>query len=335
MNRLFYISILLLLSINGLAQDIHFSQFYNAPLQTNPAMTGIFGGDVRFVGNFRHQWASVPVPYTTFSGSFEHKLVPKLIKTNGLAAGLLINQDQAGDSRLSLTNIMASAAYAQAMNDQNFVSIGFQVGIGQRRIDMAALTFDSQFNGDIFDPNLPTQENLPILNFVYPDMNAGINWHFQLPDLRTWVNAGASLAHLNTPRQSFFENDDVRLSRKLAFSTDASFPISAKLDLQPALLYQRQNTYQELVYGTNVKYHLTENAGNEMGLLFGGWHRWGDAIAFFAGLDYTTLSVGISYDINISPFNVATNGNGGPELSVIYTIAKVKGMESYRSCPIF
>lgn len=335
MNRLFYISVLLLLSINGLAQDIHFSQFYNAPLQTNPARTGIFGGDVRFVGNFRQQWASVPVPYTTFSGSFEHKLVPELIKTNSFAAGLLINQDRAGDSKLSLTNIMASAAYAQAMNDQNFVSIGFQLGIGQRRIDMAALTFDSQFNGDIFDPNLPTQENLPILNFVYPDMNAGINWHFQLPDLRTWVNAGASLAHLNTPRQSFFENNDVRLSRKLTFSTDASFPISAKLDLQPALLYQRQNTYQELVYGTNVKYHLTENAGNEMGLLFGGWHRWGDAIAFFAGLDYTTLSVGISYDINVSPFNVATNGNGGPELSVIYTIAKVKGMESYRSCPIF
>ncbi len=335
MKLLSYISILLLLSLQSLAQDIHFSQFYNAPLQTNPALTGIFGGDVRFVGNFRHQWASVPVPYTTFNGSFEHKLLPELLEKNNFAAGIMFNQDQAGDSKLSLTNIMATAAYAQRMDDNNFLSVGFQLGVGQRRINTNDLTFDSQYNGDIFDPNLPAQETISISSFVYPDMNVGINWRFQLPNFRTWVNAGASLAHINTPRQSFFENNDVRLARKLAFVTDISFPVSAKLDVQPAALYQRQGTYQEFVYGANIKYHMNQKKGSEIGLLVGAWNRWADALGFFVGMDYTTLSVGLSYDVNISPFTVATNGNGGPELSVIYTITKVKSMNAYKSCPIF
>ena len=56
------------------AQDIHFSQFNNSPLNLNPAQTGLFNGDWRFVGNLRNQWSSVPVPYRTFSLSTDTTL---------------------------------------------------------------------------------------------------------------------------------------------------------------------------------------------------------------------------------------------------------------------
>jgi len=53
----------LLLSALGLtAQDIHFSQYGNSPLNLNPGLAGVFGGDLRFVGNYRKQWLTVPVP---------------------------------------------------------------------------------------------------------------------------------------------------------------------------------------------------------------------------------------------------------------------------------
>ena len=40
--------------LNG--QDIHHSQFYTAPLNLNPGLTGIFNGDQRLALNYRRQW---------------------------------------------------------------------------------------------------------------------------------------------------------------------------------------------------------------------------------------------------------------------------------------
>ena len=41
------------------AQDIHFSQFYMSPLNTNPALTGVMNCNTRLVGNYRNQWAGI------------------------------------------------------------------------------------------------------------------------------------------------------------------------------------------------------------------------------------------------------------------------------------
>jgi hypothetical protein len=53
------------ISIIALAQDIHFSQFFEAPLLRNPSLAGIFTGDVllllikllRLMVNTNCQWA--------------------------------------------------------------------------------------------------------------------------------------------------------------------------------------------------------------------------------------------------------------------------------------
>ncbi|NDE62604.1 MAG: type IX secretion system membrane protein PorP/SprF, partial [Cyclobacteriaceae bacterium] len=55
------------------AQDIHWSQFNDNPIFQNPANTGEFLGDTRFIGNFKDQWRSVSVPFQTFSVSVDRK----------------------------------------------------------------------------------------------------------------------------------------------------------------------------------------------------------------------------------------------------------------------
>ena len=60
---------MILISFTGLtlqAQDVHFSQFYAAPLLVNPAQTGNFSGTARVGANYRDQWGSITVPYRTF-----------------------------------------------------------------------------------------------------------------------------------------------------------------------------------------------------------------------------------------------------------------------------
>jgi len=297
-------------------------------------LTGVYGGDIRMTGNYRNQWSNVPVPYSTFQGSFEQKTRIKHLDNNVLGSGVILYYDQAGDAKLSNTNILLSSAYTHQLSEKHFLSAGLQFGAGQRRLQSRHLTFDSQFNGDIFDPNLPTNEDFSNQNIIFVDINTGINWHFQIPEKGISVDAGLSLAHLNKPRQSFFK-DNIRLSRRFTFFADATVPLTDIWELQPSVLTQRQGIYQEVVYGINVKYHLNKTVGNERGVYAGMWHRIGDALAFAVGIDYLNLRVGLSYDVNISPFQTATNQAGGPEISVIYTITKVKTLEEYKSCPIF
>src|ERR1035437_760607 len=72
-----YIFLTLLLLAGNLsmviAQDPHFSQFFDAPLLRNPALAGIFDGDVRVQGVYRNQWSSVTTPYVTGSLNAEYK----------------------------------------------------------------------------------------------------------------------------------------------------------------------------------------------------------------------------------------------------------------------
>ena len=51
------------------AQDLHFSQWFNSPLTTNPANTGFIpDADYRLGANYRNQWSSImSVPYKTMS----------------------------------------------------------------------------------------------------------------------------------------------------------------------------------------------------------------------------------------------------------------------------
>jgi hypothetical protein len=66
--RLYFFMLSTLLVLESNAQDIHFSQFFNSPLSTNPANTGFIpAADFRVGANYRDQWSTIPVPYKTTS----------------------------------------------------------------------------------------------------------------------------------------------------------------------------------------------------------------------------------------------------------------------------
>lgn len=59
------------------AQDIHFSQFYMSPTNLNPALTGVMNCKMRFVANYRNQWAPVigfANSFNTYNMSFDQKI---------------------------------------------------------------------------------------------------------------------------------------------------------------------------------------------------------------------------------------------------------------------
>ena len=70
--------------------------------------------------------------------------------------------------------------------------------------------------------------------------------------------------------------------------------------------------------------------------LLGISHRIGnrDALIPNIAFDYRNFSFGFSFDWNISKFDTATNGNGGVEFSLIYTVGKASP-KATKPCLIF
>ena len=154
----------LVMSANLSAQDVHFSQFYQAPARLNPALTGRFHGGYRLTGIFRSQWASVTVPYQTINISGDAR---DFLNVGGLGAGIDLFYDKAGDANLGTFNINISGAYTFGMveNGMHHLTVGGQFGYARKQLDPSKLVFDNNGGGTIesFEPG-----------FSYFNANAGM-----------------------------------------------------------------------------------------------------------------------------------------------------------------
>ncbi|MBK9961323.1 MAG: PorP/SprF family type IX secretion system membrane protein [Saprospiraceae bacterium] len=320
-----------------LAQDIHHSQFYTSPLNMNPALTGTFNGDWRAAGNYRSQWfVDNLVNYLTFTGSYDIRFYPKKWTTKGLwSAGFLFNYDRAGDSKLSLGYLGISASYAYPINKNNILSIGGLIGGAQRRFQQDQLTWDEQWNGSSFDPNLSSQENFDRTSNGFLDLAAGINYRWQ-KSARTKIDCGIGLFHLNKPDQQFFsQTESVKLPMRLNLNLMPNFKVLDRLDILLHAQFQRQQNYQEILFGGYGKFYLSLKRGKEFSLLLGVSARTKDAVIPKLAFQFNNWYGGLSYDINTSPFDLATRGRGGPEFSLIYTYVKSRPLSQLKACPIF
>src|SRR3954471_11905919 len=108
MFRNFLILVLVIFAAEGLnAQDLHFSQWFNSPLLTNPANTGFIpDADYRLGANYRNQWSSVmSQPYKTMSIWGDAQVFRSRIQSGWLGLGGAILHDVAGASSLSTTEV--------------------------------------------------------------------------------------------------------------------------------------------------------------------------------------------------------------------------------------
>lgn len=328
--------------VHSNAQDIHFSQFYFSPMNFNPALTGVFPQDIRVSGMYRKQWGSVPVPYMTFSGAYDTKLFHKISENGFFGAGVIFNFDKqgfgsAGGPELKLTQLTLSGSYTQRLNDNNFVTAGVQVGTINRSFGVEGLNFENQYNGDIFDPNSPSREDFDKTGITFLDFSTGLNWHLQT-DEGLSLNAGLGVFHLSKPKQNFYNQSEARLPMRYAINLIGKAPLTPIWNIHLVVLYQKQGVYSEIVGGTAAEYKLNTLRGKELSVQLGTNYRYAgesDAIIPNFGVNYLSWQFGFSYDINISQFKEATNGNGGPEIALVYTITKVKPPKTFKACPIF
>lgn len=322
------------------SQDLHFSQWFNSPLTTNPANTGFIPeSDYRVGGNYRNQWSSImSVPYKTMSIWGDAQVLRERIESGWLGLGGAILRDVAGSGNLTSTKVYGSIAYHQMLGQAHLLSAGFNVGWANKRISTEALKFPDQFDGKFFDQNLPTSVVIDNPNINYFDVQAGLNYAF-FPTEELYINGGISIHHLNRPRESFFSTTSVgiedRISPRYIAFANASVKMSDMVILNPMAYFTTQAKSTEFVAGANLQYNLS---GDGETLLTGGlYYRPGDAFIPMVGFEWKSIKLFFSYDATSSPLKNFNNSRGAYEVASIYhgMYSEYNGNRRQSFCPTF
>src|SRR5687767_15286543 len=97
-------------SVSTQAQDLHFSQFFEAPLLRNPSLAGIYTGDIRVQGVYRDQWNSFTNAYRTGSINAEYKM-PVGKGNDFMTTGIQALFDRSGTVGLTSTHLLPALNY--------------------------------------------------------------------------------------------------------------------------------------------------------------------------------------------------------------------------------
>ena len=324
---------LFIVNLGLFGQDIHFTQFNRSFQNLNPALTGSFDGDYRFNGNFRNQWASISEPFRTFSAAVDASHPIKEVPQLGI--GLVFINDEAGVGGLRNTAVNTNLGYSFKADQDSLwiVKTGLQLGFSSRSVNFDQFTFDNQYDGRVFDPNLSTGEQFERNSLAHLNLGTGVGLEHRLSSTDK-VEIGFSEFNLSSPDLSF-DNQSARLNIRSNLYILSQFQLTEKLSALPSLLWSTQDKYREFLIGTQLRYRF--EGQNSFSNLYGGlFIRTGDALLFTTGIDYNGWNLGVSYDVNFSELKTASNRRGGVELSITYIFKKyVPNLRRYKVCPNF
>jgi type IX secretion system PorP/SprF family membrane protein len=336
-----YYVIMLLCISTGIthAQDIHFSQFFEAPLLRNPSLAGIFTGDIRVQAVYRDQWNSVTNAYRTGSFNAEYKL-PVGGGNDFITPGVQLLFDKAGTVGLTTSQLLPAINYHKSLSNSKimYLSLGFMGGIIRKSMDVSKMTTDEQYLGG-YNPGLASGETLSVPDFTSWDANVGLSFNTSLgSDQQNSLFAGIAMHHLNRPKNSFYHDVNIELDPKYVISIGLKLRMDDFSSFTLQADHSTQGPFLETIAGVLYSYNLGEEAENALYTIHGGaFLRWKDAVIPVIKLDKHPVSIAISYDVNVSQLKTSSQGRGGFEISFAY-IAFLDRYNSSRDkvlCPRF
>jgi type IX secretion system PorP/SprF family membrane protein len=258
------------------------------------------------------------------------------LENGWLGAGGVVLKDEAGSGNLTSTKIYGSVAYHQMLGYSSLMSLGFNVGYANKRINTTNLKFPDQFDGNFFDNKLPTSVALSRNNISYLDMQVGMNYAY-FPTEQIYVNAGFSAHHLNRPTESFFDASEVdnRIPVRYIGFLNSSIMLNDQWIINPNIYYSTQAKAYELVAGMNAYYNLSGDG--EYQLIAGAYYRHKDAVIPMVGLGYKDYTFSFTYDATVSTLKNYNNTRGAFEFALVKQgiFSKYNGNRRQSICPSF
>ena len=311
--------IIIVFRIASFGQDIHFTQYYATPLVFNPAATGLFDENLRLSNNYRTQWSAVGVPYQTVSVSVDAPF--RFRGKSGLGVGFTFLHDKSGGTKLTANKFMLSLSYLLRINPKNTISIGVQGGYVNKYFTLDGITLPSQYNPEtgVFDVTLPNNVTDMETSLGYVDMHAGVAYSGKFQKVEPTI--GLSVLHLNAPQETYC-NTDSKLTPRMLLNGEVRILVGQSWAVIPHILTTFNKKTEEMLFGALAERAIPTKAITSV--FFGASGRTSfsnfDAAMLTAGLTFYGITVGASYDINLSKLMQATNSRGAFEISLIYKL---------------
>jgi len=228
----------------------------------------------------------------------------------------------------------------------NYISFGLRGSLYNYRLDYSKMVgFDSEPLVDAGAPN----------SFSFLDVSAGLAWYYNFNKHST-VYLGGAYFHINNPNTSFFNRTESeesqeyygydKLYRKIVLHGGGNIRLGKYVTALPSFIFMDQGPHQEINMGSFVKF-LKSSSMKETNSAFyiGAWFRYyaegdvggTDALIAAVRMDINQTYLTFSFDFNLSSLTVASNGAGGPEISIvqILSVPKDKRKNSRVKCPAF
>jgi type IX secretion system PorP/SprF family membrane protein len=227
------------------------------------------------------------------------------------------------------------------LGSKSAMSVGLAGGTASHNGSYDKLTYASQFNGNMIDPTVNSNET-PYRQFTSVDVAAGIAYEFttykkdQDHDDMTSFKIALGAYHLNRPAQEYGLGSSYRLPVRYSAALTSVLDLEdTRFTLMPAIVYQVQGPYDQAIAGSFIKFRMstgTKVTGvkTQNAIGFGLFYRRNDAIIPKLSMDFGDYSFAMSYDVNVSGYRTASNGLGGFEIALRYNNLATSLFESKR-----
>lgn len=327
--RLFLFSILFLSAIEGIAQDMQFSQFNSIPLLQNPANTGMGRGYNRANMMYHSQHTNMGNVYSTMYASIDAPFFShKMKRASGLlATGLHFFNNTEGDADLSTLNVGLSLAAHVDLDYYNKGSVGIQGSYNQQSYNINNIQWDNQYNGMGYDPTLPSGENFTGASNIYLNLGIGLLWkHFSKEENLTGIDKGSfeigySLFNITRPSLSLLSKADNQYV-KHTMHFKSLFAIGEKhIGISPSGLFMLQGPHIEYSIGSSFMFYMksdTKYTGFIKEAYIGMSLHYRNTDAIIPGLivKFGDIVIGMSYDYSVADIHNVNGGMGGFEFSL-------------------
>lgn len=316
-------------AVNLFGQDIHFSQYGDAPVYLNPALCAV-SYDMRFIANYKSQWKSVATPYKTFGASGEFAMKhKKLNRKSYWTTGFNAFNDISGAGNFNSLHIGVMLGTVIKSGQFGKFSMALSGAFDQRSVNYSKLSWDSQYNGYKYDPYL-LGEVVPTNKFIYGDFGGGLNYHFAKSE--RYISAadghrfdiGLAAYHVNVPFYSFYGNTGENLKMRYVHYSNFTFALPGiQSNITPAYVVMLQGTHVEIIGSLMFRYVIADASVHSgtikpVAISLGAAYRMRDAFSPQVLFEYDKYAMGVSYDLNLSPLTPFSKTLGSLEVCLRY-----------------
>ena len=297
-NYLLYIFLVCVYGMHtsvAVAQDPHFSQYFNSPMSLNPALIGKGIGDFRVLGTFRSQWWGASIsPYNTRTASIEKAFRSGGTGKSVFGIGFSILSDASNSGLLKNNYFTVGAAYNISLDGKGneFLGVGLEGTYANRLLDASKFEFQSQFGSMGFQRSAPSGDPVSITSNQYFDVNMGV--HYSKRYKSGGLNLGVAVYHASTPKQGVLSNTNYSVDRRVSLQAGMIFNLTNEdqVHISSNTDFQGENSIHSL--GGVYKVRLNDKIES---LNIGLWSRFRDALYPYIALEGKSWLFGITYDV--------------------------------------